>query len=360
MTIALDARSLEESEGGIPDYTRCLTHALLSENMSDTIVVFTNSFRASRAHNDINFGIPNKLLNTSFALRHRPYVDQEIEKRIGRKVDLVFMPNMNFIAVSPQTKLVVTAHDLSYEHYPGFLSFRSRAWHTFVKPKKLFQRAHRIIAVSEYTKQDLIRTYGIPENKVHVVYHGIDSSFFLPYKISREQLKVPARYLLAVGMGSERKNLPLLLGAYQELRKDPSYHDISLLITGACNPYSRNVGSIQYIGYPSKTNYHGLLSYAEALVYPSIFEGFGLPILEAFACGVPVIASAHSSISEIGGDAFYPIDPFNVSSLATAMRDILTLPKLRQILSEKGRKRAEFFSWKKCATETLQVCKEVL
>ncbi len=360
MAIVFDVRSLEESEGGIPDYTRSLVAALCSKNTDDTFVMFTNSFRTSSMCNAINFGIPNKLLNASFSLRGKPYLDKKIEERTGKKVDLVFMPNMNFIALSPSAKLVLTVHDLSYERYPQFLSFRSRQWHAFVKPKKLFHSAHRIIAVSEYTKQDLIKTYGIQEDKIRVVHHGIDPYFFSLPKESREQLKIPKRYFLAVGMEKKKKNLPFLLAGYKEFQKDSAFHETPLLITGVHPHRPKNTGSILYLGYPSNKEYHALLSYAEALIYPSLFEGFGLPIVEAFACGTPVIASSHSSISEIGANALYPIDPFNISSLTKAMRDILMLPNLRRDLIEEGRKRASFFSWEECARKTRGVFEEVL
>lgn len=360
MTIVFDVRSLEESEGGIPHYTRSLIKAFQLEDKDDTLVMFTNSFRVASARNVINFGMPNKILDASFFLRGKPYVDKKIEQKIGKKVDLIFMPNMNFIAMSEEARLVVVAHDLSYEHYPQFLSLKSRQWHTLVRPRNLFHKAHRIIAVSEYTKKDLMRTYEVQGEKIHVVHHGIDSQFFTTPTKSREQLKLPRRYFLAVGMGSERKNIPLLLAAYQELRNNSSYHDVPLLITGVHSRHSPNISSIQYLGYPSKEEYHALLSHAEALVYPSLFEGFGLPVVEAFACGTPVIASAHSSIAEIGANAFYPIDPYNVSSLAKAMLDILTMPTLKQRLIEEGKKRAALFSWEQCARKTREVFKKAL
>lgn len=231
------------------------------------------------------------------------------------------------------------------------------------------KKAQHIITVSACTKADLMRYLKIPENKITVIYHGVDRSVFKP--VCGRRLGFP--YLLYVGTERPRKNLGTLLRAFAILKKDTSaFRHFKLLKVGSAGRTDefrrRTISEVRHLGlegevifvdWVSDEDLAGYYSSATALVMPSLYEGFGLPLIEAMACGCPVIASNSSSLPEVAGDAGLLIDPHDPHGLAEAMRQVITEPALRAELIEKGFKRTQRFSWERAAQETLQVYSKV-
>ncbi len=178
MTIAIDVRSLAEKTGGVPAYTRNLLKALLARNDGHRYVIFTSGYHIAtsmilRDIETVALRCSNKLLNGLIAVTGLPNFDYLIEKKIGRHVDLFFVPNLNFFSCSPSTKVVVTAHDIAFHSFPHLLSPKHRRWHTLASPQRFFNRADRLIAVSDHTKRDVMDVFSVSSEKIDVVFEGI-------------------------------------------------------------------------------------------------------------------------------------------------------------------------------------------
>ncbi|MBI4272237.1 glycosyltransferase family 4 protein [Candidatus Uhrbacteria bacterium] len=369
MVIAIDVRSALGEYGGIPLYTKSIVRHLLALPSYHTFILFSNSYtlRAADAFplvasaKMVDCKIPNKLLSSSIFFSSRPYLDKIVEKKTGMQVDVWFSPNLNFTCVSPQCATVLTAHDLSFEFFPEWYSLKMRFWHRAVMPRTQCKNASHIISVSHHTKNDLISLYGVSEKNVSVIYHGLDNNAVDSTAVSSEELDVPSRYILIAGANSKRKNLHTLIQSFYQLKHEyADLADLHLLVTGAREAQPSQ--DIRFLGFVSRAVYLCILRNAEALVYPSFYEGFGLPLLEAFRVGTPVIASAHSGLSEIGNGAFYPVDPYDTGSVVRALAEVLRDNKLKEYLKNKGFKRVKDFSWNTAAHKTLRVleqCKKI-
>ncbi|MDO8302999.1 MAG: glycosyltransferase family 1 protein, partial [Sedimentisphaerales bacterium] len=277
---------------------------------------------------------------------------------IHNGIDKWFFPNLNFIA----TKLpyVITAHDLSYEIFPEFFSTKMRLWHKAVQPKRLFQNASAILAPSASTKRDLELTYGVDAGKIHVIPLAAGSLA----GAEAPAYKLPVRYLLTLGTLEPRKNHLSVIEAY-EMYRDASHDPIALVIAGGRGwksaPIVRRVKKSKYakeihlIDYVSEDQKLELYHRAQLFLFPSFYEGFGLPVLEAMQAGCPVITSNTSSLPEITQTAAILVDPFNVNDIATAIKLVLSSDRLRADLAKKGLARAQDFSWDATARATLEV-----
>ena len=282
-----------------------------------------------------------------------------------RPPDLLFVPAHVLPLVRPR-RTVVTIHDLGYLYFPQahpplrrLELHLSTLWNARV--------AGRIIAVSQATKNDLVHRYRVPAERIRVVYHGVEERFRPisdPAILSRYGL--PARYLLYLGALHPRKNLERLLEAYAGLPEDAP----PLVLAGPRGWYFERIAAaiaslglgrrVLLPGYIADEDVPAVLSAALALVYPSLHEGFGLPALEAMACGIPVIASRTSSLPEVVGETGLLVDPLSVEELRAAMACLLADEGLRGELGRRGRERAGLFTWERCARETLDVLEEAL
>lgn len=232
-------------------------------------------------------------------------------------------------------------------------------------------RANAIIADSHATKQDIVARLGVAPDKVVVVHLGVDGERFAPqpaHQRSRAlaELGLQPPYLLAVGTLEPRKNLMTLLHAYAAL---PSTVPPLLLVGGqgwGDNPLSLLVEQLGLrervfmVGFVADRLLPALYSGAEIFVYPTLYEGFGLPVLEAMACGAPVITSNVSSLPEVAGEAAIQVNPRSASDLAEAIQTVLESPSKRSAMRQAGLLRAQSFSWERCAQETLGVYRSVL
>ncbi len=333
-----------------------------------------------------------KIPNRFFFIGARYLNGPKIDKLLGG-VDVYFNPHFFVAPLSRGCRKVITFHDLSFEHHPEFFSKRKRLWQKLLmNTKKEAEKADKIIAVSNSTKGDLINLYGIDSDKIKVVYSGVAkrfkplsvilkepirateescgsfSGFFTGvqnYKAVKKKYNLPDKFILYFGTIEPRKNIVGIIKAFELLKKDKS---LKLVIAGAkgwlysdifkAAKNSKRSQDIFFTGFVDDKDKPFLYNLAELFVYPSFFEGFGFPPLEAMACGLPTIVSCNSSLPEVVGKAALMVDPANIDELAWAMEIALTDNELRKRLIEAGIKRAEKFSWQKCAEKTLAVLRD--
>lgn len=294
---------------------------------------------------------------------------------LWNRVDLLH--SMAYVApIAWRGPSVVTVLDMSFQLFPE----RFRPWNRLylrLLTGVTVRRASRIIAISSNTRQDVVRLLGVAETKVDVVPCGVDSSFRPLSQDQQDAFRLirglPGRYMLFLGTLEPRKNICRLLEAYHLLRvewpcgKGPPP---SLVIAGARGWYFAEIEkTVERLGLRSEVRLVGYLppeelplwyASAELFVYPSLYEGFGLPVLEAMACGTAVITSNRSSLPEVSGDAGVLVNPESVSEIAHAMRNLLTQPDTRHELERCGLARAAHFSWDRTARDTIAVYERAL
>ena len=314
-----------------------------------------------------SFRFPNKLLNLSLWYLGYPKLDVLVGG-----TDVFFLPNLNFASFSNKTQVILTAHDLSFEMFPEMFSLKQRLWHYLLHFRRLTKRADKIIAVSESTKDDLISHYGLSEKKITVIHSGVGEELTVmsrndPRLLAvKEKYRLPYKFILYLGTIEPRKNILALIQSYEMLlREHPALEKYALVIAGTkgwkyeaifeairTSPVREKIILPGFIADEDKAALYNL---ASVFVYPSFYEGFGFPILEAMACGVPVITSHSSSLPEVVGKAGMMVDPYQPEELLRALEGLLSDSHLGAKLIVEGKKRAELFTWQKTAKETLQV-----
>ena len=378
MNIGIDIRPLMSPlRTGVGEYTFELVNAVFELDKTNQYFLFYNSRQDVEKYlpgwsadniRHIHTAWPNKVFNSSIKLFGRPKLDQ----LIGQPLDWFYSPNINFTSLSPKTRHLITIHDLSFEFFPEFFTRKRQWWHKIINPKKQCRQAEKIIAPSENTKRDLIDKYDLPAEKIFVLYPGISPAFLNTQKENLEKEKelirkkyfLPERFILFLGTIEPRKNIHGLIEAFEKIYPAlPVPH--SLIIAGAKgwknhNLFQRAAGApykdrIKFIGYINPSDKPALYAAASLFVYPSFYEGFGFPVLEAMAMGVPVVTSNRSSLSEIAGSAATLINPNQISGLAKTIKNLLTDHPQRERQIKNGRELAVKFSWKKTAREWLQL-----
>ncbi len=277
---------------------------------------------------------------------------------------------VNVLPLAAPCPGVVTVHDLSFVRTPETLPPLKRAYHTALC-RASAARAARVIAVSRQTAADLETFWGIPAARISVIHNGVASRFAPqpPAGIAalRERNNLPERYLLYLGTLEPRKNLDRLLRGYARwVAESPDgAANVALVLAGARGWYYDEIfRTVTALGLAERVIFPGFVPASElptwyagaaAFVYPSRFEGFGLPVLEAMACGVPVICSRVPSLLEVAGDAAIAVAPDDAAGFAAALRLVLEQPQLRAQLRARGLAQAARFSWRRCAEQTLAV-----
>ncbi|MEK9151987.1 MAG: glycosyltransferase family 1 protein [Patescibacteria group bacterium] len=356
MKVLLDLRPImRPSFGGVGVYTRRITDMLIARRRHE-YSLFSNAWERTPV---LAFGaaeehlrrLPNKVLNSAFAFLGRP----RIEYLCGG-ADAVYLPNLNFVATG--RPLVVTVHDLSFIRYPDFFSPKTRLWHRAIRPAGLLRQAAAIAAVSEHTKSDIVEMFGIAPERIAVVSPGVTPGM-APANVGaladvRRAFGLERPFFLYLGVIEPRKNISGLISAFDKIEADAD-----LVIAGArgwlCDHVfaqaeaSKKRGRIRFLGPVPEEQKAALLSAALALVYPSFYEGFGLPLLEAMACGTPVISGLGSSMGEVVADAGLLVDPNDLREIADAMQAVGADETLRAELTRRGLERAKKFSWEKSA-----------
>ena len=290
-----------------------------------------------------------------------------LARSVGRQRDIVHLPNQDFAryALFLKSPFIVTVHDLvrlCFSFTKETLSERIllRLDRHYVK------RAIHLIAVSQNTKHDLMKYLRIPENRISVIYNGIDHSIFKPY----EAKVLDKPYILYVGSERPRKNLSRLFEAFARVKGEfPELRLVKMGAVGRSEEYRRNVmrkldslgitGDVIFVDSASGLDLAHYYSSASLLAYPSLYEGFGLPLLEAMACGCPVVTSNTSSMPEVAGEAGIMVDPYDIDALTKAIKQVLTDDTLRDNMVMKGLEQARMFSWEKTVEQTLEVYNKV-
>lgn len=276
------------------------------------------------------------------------------------KADVFFSPD-NFCSLRTDCPTLLVVHDLSYLHFPKQVSWMQLQYYRYFMPR-FIQKAERIATVSNYTKQDMLAQFPIPASKIAVSCNGCRPEF-QPLSLA-EKKSVQAKYAAGeayffyVGAVHPRKNIHRLIAAFDRF-KQATNSSMQLLIAGRFSwqtgivrdAYEAAVhqADIQFLGYVSNEELPRLVAAASALTYISLFEGFGVPLLEAMHCDVPIITSNISSLPEVAGKAAVLVNAKKEASIAEAMQQIVTNPVLRQQLIEEGRLQRQKFSWQKAA-----------
>jgi glycosyltransferase involved in cell wall biosynthesis len=357
-TIGIDAsRSVSAQPTGTELYSRYLIEALLSRAPD------RYSFR-------LYFNQPpqSAISNQQSAIRVIPFPRLWTHVRLTTEMiryrpDLLFVPAHVLPIIHPR-RSVVTVHDLGYLYFPEahpprqrWYLDRSTRWHT--------RTAAHLLADSAATKRDLINQYHADPDTITVAYPGLDPSIKRvddPNEIARVKAKyhIDGDYLLYLGTIQPRKNLQRLLAAFASRNLHPA-----LVLAGKSGWYTDELlkqanNRVKFIGYVDAADKNALLSGAMAFVFPSLYEGFGFPVLEAMACGVPVLCSNTSSLPEVAGEAAVLVNPLEVDDIARGLHEITTNANLRRTLIERGNQQAQQFTWQACADVVLSVFKHVL
>jgi alpha-1,3-rhamnosyl/mannosyltransferase len=287
------------------------------------------------------------------------------------RFDVLFATNF----VPPPTRagrVVATVHDLAFRRFPETAPQAVRWWREAVR--QTVHRAARLIAPSEWTKRDLLELYGAPEARVAVIPLAVDGEVYRPPSEEplldvRRAFGIDGPYLIAMGRGP-RKNLPRLLAAFASL---PSDIRPTLVIAGAreWSPDGSDPGpdalrtlprdarsAVRFVGYLPETDKVALLGGAIGLAFPSLYEGFGFPVLEAMACGTPVLTSDASSLPELAGDAALLVDPHDVDAIRAGLQTLVSDDEVRGSLRVAGLARASRFDWTETARRTAAVLHE--
>jgi glycosyltransferase involved in cell wall biosynthesis len=272
------------------------------------------------------------------------------------KVDLFVSPDGHISLLSSKKQLAVI-HDINFHHFPNTIPFLVRWYYNFFFPR-FAKKAKRIAVVSEYTKNDLVKNYKVNSSKIDITLNGCNERFSpiseSLQKETRNKFSGGVPYFLFVGLIIPRKNLATLMNAYNLYRKLGGPR-IRLLIVGEKKwwdkthevAYQKNEfkEDILFLGRLQIEDLHLVMASAFALTFVPLFEGFGIPVLEAFSCGTPVITSNTTSLPEVSGNAALLVDPLNAGEISNAMMSLANSTKIRENLITKGLERSKEFSW---------------
>lgn len=374
--IAIDYTPAYEQGGGIGRYVRELVSALshLDDETPYRLFVAGSSIQNLPSSPGRNFQWRPTRLTPRWLARiwHRARLPLPVELVTGRvklyhATDFVLPPTL------PQTRTLLTVHDLSFVRVPETASPALKSYLDTVVPLSV-QRADHVLADSEATKNDLVALYGTPADKITVLLSGVDERFH-PVNDPRILADIRTRYhlgsepyILSVGTVQPRKNFSRLIEALKHLHDTGTKHQ--LVIAGGRgwldDPIYTSVQSagldqhVHFIGFASEHDLPALYSGAACFAFPSLYEGFGLPILEAMACGTPVLTSNISSLPEVAGDAALLINPYDVAAIAEGLWRLLNDHDLRQQMITRGLQRVRQYTWEASARHLMQVYRNLI
>ncbi|HOZ53384.1 MAG TPA: glycosyltransferase family 1 protein [bacterium] len=378
MKIGIDIRVLlDKNYSGVASFTLQLLKNLIKVDRRNAYYFFYNSFKKanipflSKKISTKKTRYPNKIFNYFL---QKIFNHPKLDKIIGGS-DIFYLPHLNFASFSKNSKNIITIHDLSFLRYPEFFSFRKNFWHWALNIKKNIKKFDKIVAVSQNTKNDLIELLNVPETKIEVVYPGISEKLTKfqgdshnSIELLKEKYDLNKDFILYLGTIEPRKNISGLIEAYNQLRDEG--FDVLLVLAGGWGWRTKQIKKdwqnskyredIRFIGYIEEENKPFLYKMAKVFVYPSFYEGFGFPPLEAMYFGLPVISSNVSSLPEVLGDSALLVNPDRSNEIFQAIKLILIDEKVRTKLIESGHKQVNKFNWESTAQKYLQVFEEVI
>ncbi|HNX91728.1 MAG TPA: glycosyltransferase family 1 protein, partial [Candidatus Omnitrophota bacterium] len=361
MRIGFDARMINHP--GIGRYIRCLLPEMFKLSPDDEFILLGNpvDLIAFSAYENVNVREWKAPIYSA--------LEQFILPHLTKDIDLLHVPHFN-IPMSYRGKLVVTIHDLIYMIFPDSLSSPVARWYARFLISSAVEKSERIIAVSEHTKKDIKKIFGPEqEKKIDVVYEAA-SSIFRRVEDKARIADVICRYrlseqiILYVGSIKPHKNVSTLIEVFNLLKSWGVPHQ--LVICGKWDKKEDRLKfilsdrNIRYLGEVPTEDLIALYSMADILVHLSLYEGFGLTVLEAMQCGTPVVVSEVSALSEVAGDAAYAVHPKNVDNIADTIYNVLINRELRDKMAEFGLKHVRKFSWEFAANHTLETYRKTL
>jgi len=369
MRIAIDCRPLMSGKtSGVEVYIQSMLKALFELDQKNEYVLWFNAFKPvdtsgwPTQYPNVTLRrtrIPNKILNFGLSFLRWPKVD----RLIGEGTQLLWVPDPRPAPVSHACKKVTTFHDLSFEDFKYAFNLKTRLWHKVLRPRLEAREADRIVAVSHFTKSQLQEEYRVDPSRITVIHEAAPEHlrpFPMPkaFEIIQRKYNLPDQYFLCLSTLEPRKNIRGVIEAYLSWQREVK-HDVALVVAGQPHPeiFARfdlqRHPDILFPGFIDEADKALLYQHALAFLYPSFYEGFGLPILEAMQCGAPVITSDVTAMPEVAGDAAHLVNPNDPHSLKDALHKMYRDDLYRQQLIEKGFARAAEFSWKKAAKELL-------
>ena len=361
MRIGVDIRSLASGQGrGVSHYTAALVAELARRHPNDTWILLQTGRRPFALPSPLQLPnvqlvhqrTPNKLLNLTIGLFGQPPLDE-----LAGEVDVFFAPNLGFVTVA-EAPLVVTVHDLSFALHSRFFSWRERLWHRLIRPRRLLRQAARIIAVSDQTRQEIAKVYGLQQ--VTTVHSGIDP-VRRPAATARQavatRLDLPERYFLFIGAAEPRKNIEGMLAAFTAARQRGLRAE--LVLAGPRSDARTWPAGVRALGYVEEADKAALYAGATALVLLSHHEGFGFPPLEALAAGTPAVVSDRPVFRETLGPAAV-IVPDDAQAVAEKLLQLEGEPKLRADIMKHAPAVLDRLTWRQAAHQTYQVLQEAV
>ncbi len=374
MKICYDARAILNQKTGLGNYAFSLLKSLLAIDKDNLYKVLVYD-GLDNNHPIYQLNQANLIVESvnipPVSISQQLLIPKLLKKE---KPDIYHYPNWD-VPVFQNVNTVFTIHDLTYLlHKNVYVKYNIlKRLYTYFNIFGGVKKAKKIIVVSQNTKKDLKNLFRVPERKINVVYEAFESQF--TQKVSEEKkdrvlksFNIFGRYFLFVGERRPHKNLPLIIKAFHKF--DQINSNYNLVIVGKpYADYNEDVNvvkqlnleeKVKFLNYVDNEYVHVFYQSAEALIFVSLYEGFGIPILEAMSSGTPVITSNVSSMPEIAGEAAIRVDPFSSDEISMAMIKIVNESQLRKDLVEKGYQRVKQFSWEKTAQETLKIYQSVL
>jgi glycosyltransferase involved in cell wall biosynthesis len=373
LQIAFDARSLCGARTGVGTYTANLLQELLRIDSALRILLVADQAMPASAGLD-----PKRVRVLTSASRARNnflWSNFALTRALRKQRPELFHSPGYTVPLWPPRPALVTLHDISYaahpEWYPYPLNAARKLWY-----RASAQRVDAILTDSEFSRREILRVYGVNPARVFRVHLGVSATTFRrtedPDRLSdfRGRYRLPGRFILHVGDIHPRRNLDRAVAAFRQVRSsDPQSRELQFVLVGRKLLSSDSLeaalqnesdSGVRSLGYVEEGDLPLFYSDAAALLFPSLYEGFGLSVLEAMACGCPVIVARGTACEEIAGTAAIAIDPQDVTAMAEAVRAILTNQEVAARYSRAGLARAESFSWRRTAEETLAVYRKVL
>lgn len=368
MKIGFDAKRLFCNFTGLGNYSRGLVRHLQEHFPQHHYFLFTPKITLNKQTDEfLNYPIITTKKSFAFSLWRSFFIHQKINK-LKLSIYHGLAGELPFSTIKQPIKQVVTIHDLIFRHRPSDYSLFDRKIYDY-KAKLACKKADQIIAISEYTKKDIMQSYDINANKISVVYQSCNSQFYDPCSVYQKQAvsskyNLPDVFLLSVGSINERKNLLKTIKAVEQINKVP------LVVAGNGNGlYEKKVKAyvkereiehlVFFLDFVDFKDLPAIYQLAKCLVYPSSFEGFGIPIIEAFASKIPVITAKNSSLSEVGGKAAYYLESVSSNSLKEHIEFILNNNKENHKRIKLGKQQLAKFGPKKNILKLMDIYEQL-